>query len=268
MGESSLFFGFEVTAPWLPETPEGRLIDPAHRHLTFLFLGKVEVEELVDQLSQQPPFPLLRSPIGIFDDLLFLPKQRPRVVALSFQQRLSTGEEAIGSFREEWMEWLHHLGYALSDTHLSFLPHVTLARAPFHPKEWKKWFIPSAAFFPAFHLYRSLGHLAYETLWTHPLPLPFEELSHEADLAYLVRGRTWEEVAQHALLALTFRERALLSYWDSLPALSSWEEVVQELNRRIYRADAEEGIDLKAVSYHGKPKVTPEGIAWEMVVDV
>lgn len=104
--------------------PDVRLADPASLHLTLVFLGELEEDQLsavldtaLDAARASRPFSLSLGELGTFGS-----RRSPRVIwtgvtgeiapLLALQQRLATGLEALGFPREE----------------RPFSPHLTLAR--------------------------------------------------------------------------------------------------------------------------------------------
>lgn len=263
MQNSRLFFGIEVVAPWPEEPwPPGRLLKEASRHTTLAFLGNVPYIPLQERLSQIPLPAIPLGPSGRFDSCLFLPPKRPRVVAwhITWDQA-----ERWRLYREQLTEWLRSLGYQLDLR--EDLPHVTLARWPFDRSGWKALAPLHPVFGRALHLYESMGNLTYEARWTHAFIEPFVVLSHTADLAFLIRGETMPQLFLHAQLALAFTCPSLLRYTQPEEP-KTLNTVIQALNRLIARADADIGVPLKAVSYHGEPFLDQQLIGWEMIVDV
>jgi RNA 2',3'-cyclic 3'-phosphodiesterase len=264
------FIGAEIHAPWLDTPLDGRIIAPIHRHLTLLFLGNISLDELFMHMDSFPKPSFVLAPSGILDRLLFLPKEdNCRVVAANVQgmnREIETFQEACALWFQSW-----HPNFSPHD----FLPHVTLARSPFDPKEWENSFSPLPFFIPAIHIYESIGNLTYHTLRSFPLIAPFEEFQHTADMAFYIRGRGVDEIFFHAQLALSFYVPNLLSFIDSRPSVQSLDEVIIALNDWLARADEEEGIPFKAVSFHGKmEKIYYDNqnkhqlFQWEMIVDV
>lgn len=251
-----LFFGMEVHAPWPDHFPSGRLLDEAHRHMTLVFLGKVDFTKI--SLSELPTPTFKVGFAGQFDQCLFLPPRHTRCVAW----HVSWLEEtcAFDRFHQTLCEWL-----GKTDKHL---PHVTLARCPLDKKAWESSFVPLPLFLTNIHLYESLGNSHYQSLWSFPLLAPFEEIEHVADLAFSIRGETFDQLFQHAELALAFIFPPLLPFFLPPNTLSSLESVIALLNEVVHHADKEIGCPFKAVSYH-TDRVTKENVMhWEMIVDV
>lgn len=257
-----LFFGIEVAAPWPEQLPRGRLLEATCRHTTIAFLGNIPYAPLQNLLPQLPLPPMTIGPTGKFDTCLFLPPKRPNVVAwhVQWDQR-----EPLLAYQRQLTDWLREHGFELEVR--DYLPHVTLARWPFEPIDWKAVSPVRPLFGRALHLYESMGNLRYEARWTHPFIAPFVELSHTADIAFLIRGENLQQIFFHAQLALSFEYPQLLSYLQPEEP-GTLDALIQALNRLISRADAALGVPLKAVSYHGALFQDEKVLAWEMIVDV
>lgn len=257
-----LFFGFDVIAPW-PHLPKGRHIEEENRHMTLHFLGNVSIQPLWNHLKDIPSPPFILSPNGISKEWLFLPHKSERVVALSVHWYL---DQAINTYWHTMKIWLNSLGYPTSG--ISLLPHVTLARKPFEKITW----INLKAHFPlsatGFHLYESQGALHYKKLWSHSFIPSYKPISHTADLAFIIRGTTLEEIFENAITALSFEFPSLLNF-VAKNCFHSLDDVIVAINRAIGAADTELGSPFKAVSYSGA--LSQKNVTfyeWEMIVDV
>lgn len=259
----NLFFGLEVSAPWQEPLPSGRALPEEARHLTLAFLGKVSKEKL---LSELPTLPLPSSslaPAGICDALLLLPEKDPRVVAYNVEWLTQKGE--LRTYRQALYAHLLSLGYPLDER--PFLSHITLARAPFNEKGWRKHFVKIPLSAGNLHLYESVGNLTYTPLWTHPLTPPFIELSHTGEAAFTICGKDPAEIYLNAQLALAFDYPPFLNHLsEGFP--SSLVEIVIGLNEKIAQLDQAGGSPFKAVSFHGELKEEENHLCWEMIVDV
>jgi RNA 2',3'-cyclic 3'-phosphodiesterase len=243
------FLGLEVIAPWPTDMPEGRIIAEESRHATLVFFGDQEVDTDAIPL---PPFRL--GLVGQFVKPLFL----SRVVAW---------EPDFFEKKEELFDYQTQLTALFGGDERRWLPHVTLARSPFDPQEWKKSFFSLPAVFQAIHLYESQGNLEYEKIWSYPLLPPFEEIPHTADVAYKVRGEDFGTLYLHALTAIAFEFPPILAYRQNRD-FGNLNEVIAALGTALSLADAEWGAPLKAVSYHGEARNKNGILEWEMIVDV
>ncbi len=260
-----LFFGAEVTAPWPETTPPGRIISEPSRHVTLAFLGNCSYAELKNKINGFPKPNFKIGPAGKCNQILFLPKDRPRVAA--FHIEWLDEQDELQKFQKILLEWLEHQGYTVDKREL--LSHVSIARSPFDQELWESAFAPIPIYIKAIHLYESVGNLRYLSRWEYPLISPFEEIEHTADIAFRIRGENFEGLYIHAMLALCFSTPAFLPYFVKKSALSSIEDVVAALNGNVAKMDEEIGTPFKAVSYHGEAKKDQNQILeWEMIVDV
>lgn len=257
-----LFLGLQAEAPWPEEFPPARILAEESRHMTVVFLGDVEAEPLIEALPSfpHPPFPL--GLLGYTDQLLFLPPKHPHVVA--YHINLAEHQAKLVQFQQTLILWLKTLGYSIKDER-PFLPHVTIARSPLSKAHWKLSLMPIV--FNKIHLYESLGNLTYKSLWNYSLVPPFEEQEHTADVAFLVRGTTLQELCTHAKGALAFLFPPIQAFFPS-GAVASFEEIVMHLNVAIAKADEMHGCPFKAVSFHGAIQHINDLLEWEMIVDV
>lgn len=259
-----LFFGAQVEAPWPKDYPPARMIDEKVRHMTLAFLGQSSFSQLQTLLSSTPR-PIFRiGPVGIANELVFLPPEKSRVAALGV-----TWLEAIpvlNAYQKTLYDWLKEKGYSPDER--PFFPHITVARSPFDKKEWQESFTPLPFFVQGIHLYESEGNLQYRTLWEATFLPPFEEFEHTADIAFLVRGNTLQELHLNAQIALAFKFPPLV-HFITLDLQDTLDEIIIALNDIVAKADTEFGCPMKAVSFHGKVKSGPHNILhWEMIVDV
>lgn len=260
-----LFFGMEAEAPWPDLFPFGRHLEESHRHLTLAFLGNADFSKLKEALLTFPPPPFKVGFGGQFDQCLFLPPKHPKCVAWHvdwLEESLS-----IELFHQTLNEWLDANGFP-SDRKHPFNPHVTLARLPFNKKAWQKAFSPLPVMLKTLHLYESLGSSKYLPLWSYPLLAPFEEIEHTADIAYWIRGESYNQLFQHAQLALAFFFPSFLPFFSKGQTFTSIEAVIFALNEVVCHADREIGCPFKAISYHTEMAIKENVIHWEMIVDV
>jgi RNA 2',3'-cyclic 3'-phosphodiesterase len=258
-----LFFGAQVKAAWPQELPPGRLIAEEMRHMTLVFLGQEDFHILEKQLENIPRPSFRLGVAGTGTELLFLPKEHARVVALD--TTWLEDPHPLFSFQMALSEWLISCGYSFKRH--SFLPHITIARAPFEKEEWKRHFEPVPFFLSAIHLYESLGNLDYRSLWSHALIDPFIELEHTADIAFEIRAESIKQLFVHAQLALFFKFPPLSQFYTP-SSTETLDAIIIELNRMIALADAEGGCPFKAVSFHGTVIKRDDLFTWEMIVDV
>lgn len=261
-----LFFAIETMCPW-PETfPPARLLSEEHRHMTLVFLGETDSDALLACLPLIPDPSFKIGLAGCFDAPLFLPESRPRTAG--WHVRLFEGQDLLTAFRQKLLVWLSETNF-IHRFDNNFLPHVTIARDPEDLVSWRCAFTTLPLYLRNIHLYRSLGHSKYESLWRHPILPPFEELEHTADIAFLVRGEDWKSLHLHASLALAFQFPPLLPFIEIKREPKDFVDLVAGLNELVSKADAEIGCPFKAVSFHGDVQMSTNGIwEWEMIVDV
>lgn len=260
-----LFFALEVTAPWPEELPAGRRLVEGQRHMTVAFLGQCHFSTLQALLPHIPLPPFQVGLAGFFDRCLFLPERHPRVVAWHVQWLEQN--EALIQYQKELVEWLQRANFHV-DAHKEFLPHVTLARAPFNPHPWKKSFKKLPLLTKRLALYESVGGLRYVPIWSHDFFAPFLEVEHTADLAFEIFGENLVQLQLHALLALSFKCPELLLALEKLSPPQHLEELIFQLNQIVSHIDSKIGCSFKAVSYHGTVEREKEILKWEMIVDV
>jgi len=259
-----LFFGMDVHAPWPENLPHARTLKAKHRHLTLAFLGNTAYSKIKASITRLPR-PFFRvGPVGVFDACLFLPEHNPKVVSWHIE---SFGKgDVIAQYQENLISFLEGEGYELG--HRKFLKHVTLGRSPFLPKQWKKSFYPLPLYFQNLHLYESHRGLCYEPIWTHDLLPPFQEIEHVADIAFLVFGKTLQQIYCNAQIALAFQAPQILPFLQPHSRAKSLEEAIINLNEALSQADHEIGMPFKAVSFHGEIEKKGEVLVWKMIVDI
>jgi 2'-5' RNA ligase len=259
-----LFWAMEVDAPWPATYPKGRLIDETMRHITLAFLGNVSPEPLLSHLEELPPPPFRVGPAGRLEKMVLLPEDSPRVVAAKIHWL--TQEDEIEAYQSKLIGWLESLGYRLQ--HNPYLPHVSIARAPFIAEQWEEAFESLPIIVPSIRLYESMGNLQYKTLWERPLIAPFEEFEHTADIAFHIRGGNYRDLLIHAAMALASKFPPILPLLREAQVFSTLEQVIYALNEMVTTCDTTIGCPFKAVSHHGKVREEKRLIFWEMIVDV
>lgn len=257
-----LFFALEIHSFWPETLPQGRILAEKDRHLTLAFLGNIDFSKLPLKDLPLPEFKV--GFCGKFDQCLFLPKKHPRVVA--WHADWLENVEPLQNYHNILNDWLKEKGFPADSKH-DFLPHVTLSRAPFDLTEWKQCFNPLPFFASSLHLCESLGNLNYASIWSHIIKPPFEEIEHTADIGYLVRGETREQLFIHAFIALCFTFPDLLAFWKK-DRPENVQDIVIALNNIVSKADQEIGCPFKAVSFHGNIKEKNGLLEWEMIIDV
>ena len=201
------------------------------------------------------------GPVGYFSSLF---KEAARLIAwnltlLRFQ--------ALADYRQTLSDTLKRQGVMPNNRH-SFIPHLTICRNPESVEAWRKNFTPLPCVLGDLHLFESLGHSHYKSLWSAELLPPFTELEHTADIAYIVRGISLDDLFLHAQIALCFSFPPLVYFLQEPKNCTSIEEIVIELNEIVSRADQECGAPFKAVSFHGELEKKGEIYSWEMIIDV
>ena len=196
--------------------------------------------------------------MGWCDRLLFIPEEHPKVAAYHIEW-LHGDLAPLHAALQQWL--------SLTDKR-AFLPHVTVARSPFDREEWRETFEEFPIALRAIHLYESRGHLTYVPLWTYPLLLPFEELEHTADIAFLIRGESLSALFAHAQIALSFKFPEFLRYFSRVCSQIFRRADHWSSTKGISLADQEIGCPFKAVSFHGEILQKEGLLLWEMIVDV
>ncbi|GAB4226070.1 MAG: hypothetical protein Tsb0021_01690 [Chlamydiales bacterium] len=260
-----LFFAFEAIAPWPEKFPKGKMTQESDRHLTIAFLGEIDYQKFLHILDRAPLPSFKVSPAGYCDKILFLPPAKPHVVAYHFKTPLIN---ELVSYQKLLNEWL--IGHEFIPHHHErpLLPHITLCRSPFEINKWKQAYSPLSVGLGSLRLYESLGNMEYETIWEHSLFPPFVEIEHTADIAFIVRGDSVQEVYNNAFYALATKEPKLLHYESETAEIEKFEDIVRHLNALISRVDSKEGSSIKAISYHGRIKEKQQILDWEMIIDV
>lgn len=255
-----LFFGMDTMCPWPERLPsDGRIISEENRHLTFVFLGDQNSEELIAALSDFPAPPCKVGFAGYFDASLELPPRHPRVIA--WRANFGLKQSAFLTFQAEAAKWLNR------EEERGFTPHVTLCRHPRDLKKWQKAFHRLPVVSQTLHLFESLGYSRYRSLWNLSLLPPLVELKHTADIAFIVRGESLAELNWNAFIALALNFPGLLDFYRERE-IGNLDDIVIGLNEMVAAADSAVGTPYKAVSFHGEIKEVNQVLEWEMIIDV
>lgn len=262
-----LFFAFKVRMPWPHSLPHARILNEEERHMTVAFLGETDFSTLQPLLAT---LPLPAFKVGLTaatDHVLFLPERHPRVIAWHIAD--CDQITSLANYSTQLNEWLQQHAFS-PKSHPTFLPHLTIGRAPFNEQEWVNAFDPLPLIIESFHLYESLGQLKYQSLWSHEFVEPFLEIDHIADIAFKIRGESIQEIYENSFTALAFKYPILLDFkLNPSPLLSDIDDVIIALNQIISRTDSSIGCPFKAISFHGEIKIGTDNILnWEMIVDV
>jgi 2'-5' RNA ligase len=261
-----LFFALGIAAPWPEEMPSGRMLLAGERHLTLAFLGNADWSSLQAILPEIPPPPFIFGAVGKFDKAVALPERHPRVMAWHVDWQMAS--VAMNSYQQQIAQWLSAQGFSMVDSKRPWLPHVTICRQPFDCNRWLQAFRPLPLVAKGLFLYESVGDLRYRSLWDIPFQMPFLEIDHTADLAYVIYGHSIEEIYRHAQCALNFAFPELPLTFNALSS-DTLDGVIAALNSAISHADVAVGASCKAVSYHGQLCVNSNQIlSWEMIIDV
>jgi len=259
MGTARLFVAFAIEAPWPENLPLARSLNREDRHLTIAFLGNTHREQTLDAFKNLP-LPLLSLGLACyFDAPLFLPDDSPNVV--SWHVELPHEEEF-----HQYVNAVHaHLN---TPQEKKWLPHVTLGRRPFNKNLWAESFYPIPMVASKICLYESLGNLRYAVLATHDLVPPIEIIEHTADIAFLLRGLTMNDLFHHALVALAFEDPNFCRFRHESQKITTIDDIIFQLGHYLTSLDSKEGSPFKGVSLHGHLKEKHGLLEWEMIVDV
>lgn len=260
-----LFFGVDVHAPWPQRLPKGRILDPTHRHLTLAFLGDILFTPLQKVLDGIPKLTSSVGLCGFFDRCIFLPPRHPHVAAWNVQ--FWDKQNSLAGDQQCLSKWLKSNGFVEDER--SWLPHVTLCREPFIEHEWKQEFARLPFYTGSLNLYESVGNLIYKPIWSAEILPPFEEIDHTADLGFIIRGETIQQLYHNAFTALSFKFPNLVDFFISGDQFNHIEDLIMTLNKSVAQADCILGCPFKAVSFHGEIlKISDARLQWEMIVDV
>lgn len=263
MNTKKLFFGLEICATWPDTFPQGRIIAEPFRHITLAFLGYVDFDLLSALLSSMPVPPWKIGRVGILDSCMFLPERYPRVVAY----HLKEFDSVLISYHDTLNAWLAANNFATAKR--NFLPHVTISRGHFIPKQWREAYQPMPCTLTNFNLYEGLGNSNYKVVWQHQILPPFKEIEHAGDLAFHVSAETLPQLHLHAQIALAFKYPELLPFLQPNKLATTLTEIIFDLNDLISTADQHIGSPCKAVSLHGDIiHYENNTIAWDMIIDI
>lgn len=256
--EKRLFFGFETHSPWPETLPDSRTLKANDRHLTVLFLGNVSYKKIRSLILKMPKPSFRVGPVGIFDACLCLPKRHPHVVTWHIDP---FGEDPIADYHDTLISFFRAEGYEVDER--EFLKHVTLGRAPFALKKWKKSFYPLPLYFHHFHLYESLQGLHYEPIWTHDIYPPFKEVKKDLFLLY---GESFQQIFLNAQIALAFKCPELLPFLDPQYKVRNLHDGGIRIRSILQRADREVGIPIKDAKFPDSGTQEKGVLNWELEV--
>lgn len=230
-----------------------------------LFLGDIVLDEIKKYLDELY-LPCQIGLPGYFNKCLFWPETNPRLVA--YQADFFEKNIILDKFHEEIFEFFKERK-VLVKLENRFIPHVTICRDDFNLKLWKETFKQSPLYIKSFNLYESLQNSEYNILWTKDFINPFEEIKHTADIAFIIRGKSYLDLLHSSFIALSFKVEIFLNYVSLLKKVNSIDDVIINLNEIITNAEID-GFDIpfKAVSFHNKIDRKNEIMNWEMIVDV
>ena len=252
--KGNLFLGLKAQLPFF-EIPNGRALKEFDRHLTLLFFGQQDPVFTIERLDKLPCFPLKFSPLALCTKTLFLSS----VAALDVLF-LNKNEVFASYLRELENHFCYH-------QKRPWLPHITVARHPTDQGSWDLLSFPFPCFFEGLALYRSLGNSAFEILWRRDFHPFFQPLDHTADYGYSIYGESFNELYLHALLLLSMEYPSLRTHLRSKDCFSI-EDVIICLNNVISYVDTEQGIGIKAVSFHSKITEEKDCLRWDMIIDI
>lgn len=262
-----LFFGFEIEALWEDLILEKKMILENNRHMTVLFLGDdIDVEKINSYIPHIPKCEFDIGPCGFFNKCLFLPIKEPRLVA--YQVDFFDKTYLIEKFQRELFDFFKAKNFLLKQRD-NFLPHVTICRNDFDMDAWKKSFKFLPLYIKSFNLFESLGNSEYKTLWKKDFIKPFVEIFHTADIAFNIKGKTYQDLLYNSFIALSFKSIDVLFYHKELTKVESIDDVIINLNEIVTKAEIDGiFIPFKAISFHANVKKVDNILNWEMIVDV
>lgn len=263
--EKRLFFAAEITAAWPLNFPPARIIDEQYRHMTLAFLGKTSVSHLLDAVKNIPQPEIEFGVGGCSRKWIFLPDEENARVIAADAEWISDGQPFL-DFQAALEAWLKNLNFLHKDNR-AFFPHITVGRGTFDVETWKKFPCSIPFYLSTIALQESLGYSHYKPIWRHRFTPPFEEIEHTADIAFLVRGKNFLDLYNHAFLALTFKCPPLVAFRAGHAEMASLDQVIKTLNFTLGIADQAIGVPFKAVSYHDELR-PGKYLEWVMIVDI
>lgn len=262
MEEKRMFFGLSVSSQWPDSFPNAKIIKANMRHITLAFLGSTDFEAIEKDLDSFPKAPFKVGPDGILDKLLLLPENDPNVVAY----HAKFIDDRVESYRKDIVSWLEERSIYKEEKR-AFLPHVTIGKKPKKLSQWKDEFSPMPFIVQDICLYESLGNSEFKILWQKPFALPVEEITHTADIAYIIRGQTNQEFFNNAQVALCYADEQMISFIED-KKVNTFDDVVIELNNLNEKTGEKQEALFKSISFHGSGTDENGFISWEMFVDV
>ncbi len=264
--DKRVFFGFEIEVFWIELPKEKKIISENNRHITLLFLGKNDVNEINKYLNELPSCNFEIGPVGYFNKCLFLPPKHPRLIA--YQADFFEKNKFIRDFQKKLFDFFKKKNFLVKQNN-NFLPHVTICRNDFDKQVWKNSFKFLPLFIKSFNFYESLGSSEYKTLWKKDFIEPFEEIKHTADIAFIVKGKNYTDLLFNSFIALSFKSLDFLLYYKELKEVNSIDDVIINLNDIVTKAEIDGlYIPFKAISFHANIEKKDDILNWEMIVDV
>jgi 2'-5' RNA ligase len=254
-GKSRLFFGFEITAPPKLKLPPARHLHEKDRHITFAFLGDVDLNALLEHLQRFPAPEFGLGLVGEFSEVAFFPSHHPHAVVWKVQ--FHHKERAVRTFHHDLNKWLKVIGFRPVDPEREWVPHVTMGRQRFEQSKWREHFMPLPFVATKFHLYESVGDLKYEPRWSYVLESPFED----SEEGLKVRGKTLQEILLHAQVGLSLKFPELWEYCQEASVLRHYRDLLTHLNKSIQGARGK--FELPIHSVHAEEGVMEVGALLE-----
>jgi len=261
-----LFLGFEIFTHW-PELPkEKKMIDEENRHITLLFLGDNSISSIKSYMDNLPQLDLKVGAVGFFEKCLFWPIKHPRLVAYGID--FFENNNLMEKFQKDLVEFFKSKNHQIREKN-NFLPHVTICRDHFDVTKWQRNFRPFPLYIKSFNLYESLGHSEYKTLWKKDYIRPFDEIPHTADIAFTIKGESYNELLYNSFIALSFKSFDFFDYYSELRSIKNVDDIIIKLNDIITKAEIK-GLSMpfKAVSFNSHIEKKDDIFSWEMIVDV